>query len=50
MVEKKSKKKNNRSYPEFWDNFIPAAVLLITVIILFLVYITARVALGYPAF
>ncbi|MCD6424260.1 MAG: hypothetical protein J7L35_02045 [Anaerolineales bacterium] len=50
MVNKPTKKSTKRVYPEFWDKFIPVAVILIAVIIAFLAYITIRVALGMSAF
>jgi len=42
-------KKNKRSYPRFWEKFIPIAVFIITVLIAFLIFITIRVALGLTA-
>jgi len=50
MVDIERAKINKRAYPQFWDKFIPAAVILISLIILFLAYITIRVALGFRAF
>ena len=49
MARNKSPKKNKRSYPPFWDKFIPVALMLIVGIIAFLIYITIRVALGMAA-
>ena len=50
MVNRPNKKSKKHVYPEFWDKFIPVAVILITVIIAFLAFITVRVALGMSAF
>ena len=50
MVDRSNKKTKKRSYPEFWDKFIPVAVILITLVIAFLAFITIRVALGMTAF
>jgi hypothetical protein len=44
-----SPKSPKRRYPPFWEKFIPAAVLIISAIIAFLVFVTIRVALGLPA-
>jgi hypothetical protein len=49
MARNKSPKKNKRSYPPFWERFIPVALILIAGIITFLIYITIRVALGMAA-
>lgn len=46
MVQRQNKKPKKRNYPEFWNIFIPAAVILITAVIVFLIFITVRVALG----
>ena len=50
MVNGTNKKSNKHVYPEFWDKFIPVAVILILVIIAVLAFITVRVALGMSAF
>ena len=50
MIKGPNKKSNKRVYPEFWDKFIPIAVILVLVIIAFLAYLTVRVALGLSAF
>jgi hypothetical protein len=44
-----SPKRKKRSYPPFWDKFIPVVLILIAGIITFLIYITIRVALGMAA-
>jgi hypothetical protein len=49
MARNKSPKKNKRSYPPFWERFIPVVLILIAGIITFLIYITIRVALGMAA-
>jgi hypothetical protein len=49
MAKKTNLKPQKRSYPPFWDKFIPGAVILITAIIAVLVFITIRVALGLAA-
>ena len=50
MVRKGNGKPRKRMYPKFWDKFIPVAVFLITAVILVLIFITIRVALGMTAF
>lgn len=50
MVQQQYRKSTKRKYPKFWDKFIPLALILITAIIIFLVYVTVRVALGMAAF
>ena len=50
MVNKIESKRNKRQYPPFWDKFIPVAVLIISGIIAFLIFMTIRVALGMTAF
>lgn len=50
MVNRPNKKPKKRAYPEFWNKFIPVAVILIAALIIFLIFITIRVALGMTAF
>lgn len=49
MVNQKPPLPNHRRYPQFWERFIPAAVIVIVAIILFLAFVTVRVALGLQA-
>jgi hypothetical protein len=46
MSNKIPKKSKKRSYPPFWEKFIPIALIIITAIIAFLIFVTIRVALG----
>jgi len=39
-------KANKRRYPPFWEKFIPAAVVILTLIIAVLIFITIRIAMG----
>ncbi len=50
MTEKREKKTTKRKYPRPWNVLIPAAVILISGVITYLVFITIRVALGLSAF
>lgn len=49
MVGPKPPFPRQRRYPPFWEKFIPAALLVIAVIIVLLVFVTVRVALGLAA-
>ncbi|MFV1948822.1 MAG: hypothetical protein ACC633_02690 [Anaerolineales bacterium] len=49
MPIRNTPKRKKRSYPPFWERFIPVALILIVGIIAFLIYITIRVALGLAA-
>jgi hypothetical protein len=48
MPEKQPPKSKKRPYPPFWEKFIPVAVLIISAIIAFLIFVIIRVALGMP--
>jgi hypothetical protein len=49
MAKKKTQNPIKRKYPPFWEKFIPVALILITGIIAFLIFVIIRVALGLSA-